>query len=115
MAKRSRKKTAAVAVVIIAAAVAVYALFPYVVSTNVSNLGNGQNAYVYGTVEKRGAYGNVGAFELKGSSGSVWVVWNGTLPADGQKVLVHGTYQNTSLVVFNLKDFKATSVYDWPV
>lgn len=115
MAKRSRKaRNAAIVISIAVAAVAVYALFPYVASSNISSLSNDQHAYIYGTVEKRQASGNVGAFELKGSSGTVWVVWNGTMPTDGQKVLVHGTFESNSLVVFSLKDFQATSVTPWP-
>lgn len=115
MARRSRKtRNAAISVAIVVAAVAVYALFPYVASSNISSLKNDQQAYIYGTVEKREAYGNAGAFELNGSSGTVWVVWNGTMPADGQKVLVHGTIESSSLVIFSLKDFQATSVTPWP-
>lgn len=116
MTRRSRKtRNAAIALAVVVAAVAVYALFPYVASANISSLKNDQQAYIYGTVEKREASGNVGAFELKGSSGSVWVVWNGTMPADGQKVLVHGTFESSSLLVFSVKDFQATSVTQWPI
>ena len=108
------RKAAIIAVIVVVAAVSVYVLFPYVASTKVSTLAPGETAYIYGTVEKRDATGGYAAFELNDGSGNVWVVWNGTLPAVGQKVLVHGTYQQTSLVVFNLDDFKASSVTAWP-
>lgn len=104
-----------VAIIIVLAAVLVYTLLPYVVSTKVSNLHNNENTYVYGTVENRKASGNTGAFEINDGSGNLWVVWNGTLPTDGQKVLVHGTYQKSTLLVFTFADFKAASVTDWPV
>lgn len=117
--KRGRSRAVLAVIIIVIAAVAVYSLLPYVVSTKVSNLHNNQDTYVYGTVEKHYAAGSgnrsVGAFELNDGSGNVWVVWNGTMPSDGQKVLVHGTYHNSSLVVFNLSDMKATNVMDWPV
>lgn len=104
-----------VAIIVVLAAVLVYSLFPYVASTSVSSLKSGETTYIYGTVKSRVASGGPAAFELSDGSGNVWVLWNGTLPSDGQKVLVHGTYHTNNFLVFSQSDFQASSVTGWPV
>ena len=108
-------KTIIAAVIVVIAAVAAYSLFPYVVSTKITDLKTDQAAYIYGTVENRGAYGNISAFDLNDGSGTVLIVWNGTLPANGDKVLIHGTYKQSSFAFFNFSVFEANSVINWPI
>lgn len=115
MALSKRTKVAVAAIVIVIAAVAVYSLFPYVVSTRISNLQNNQTAYIYGTVESRNAFGNTSIFALNDTSGTVYVLWNGTLPSDGEKVLVYGTYKGGEIFFFKFGLLEATSVTAWPI
>lgn len=111
MGKGTRAAMIVVAVAVIA--VVAYAAVPYVVTTKVANLKQDQVAYIYGTVEKRVAFGNVSAFDLNDSSGTILVVWNGTLPTDGEKVLIHGTYKQSSFLVLDYSLFEASSVTPW--
>ena len=107
-------KVAISAVVIIVVAVVSYSVFPYVASTNPKDLKPNQTAYIYGTVDARVSLGNFSAFSLNDSSGNLIVIWNGSLPAHGEKVLVHGTYREYSFLFTNLSAFEATSVTEWP-
>lgn len=106
-------KALTVGVVVILIAVVVYTAFPYVVSTKISNLSNDQTAYIYGTVQNREAFGNTSVFALNDTSGTVYVLWNGTLPANGEKVLVHGTYRGGNVFLFKFGVMEATSVTPW--
>lgn len=107
-------KIAIAAVVIVLVAVAAYSLFPYVATTHVKDLKSDQTTYIYGTVNNRLSFGNFSAFQLNDSTGSVIVLWNGSLPADGAHVLVHGTYR-TSLLFTSAGYFEADSVTNWPI
>lgn len=108
-------KIAVTVVVVVIIAVLAYSLFPYAVSTKVNDLKTNQVTYIYGTVQNRAAFGNISAFELNDSTGKVVVIWNGTLPANGQKVLVHGTFKQSTYVFFKVEIFEATSVTYWPI
>jgi hypothetical protein len=112
MKKGGKAVTAIVAVIVIA--IAAYSLFPYVASTNAKDLKSGQTAYIYGTVEGRVSLGNFSAFSLNYSSGALTVIWNFTLPAHGEKVLVYGKYEQYSILFSNVSVFDAASVTDWP-
>ena len=107
-------KVAISVVVIIVVALVAYSVFPYVASSNAKDLRNNQSAYVYGTVDSRVSLGNFSAFSLNYSSGNLVVIWNGSLPAHGERVLVHGTYKEYSILFTNLSAFEATSVIEWP-
>lgn len=109
----SRKTKVATAIIVVIAAVSVYAILPYALSTNVSNLQNGQSAYVYGTVQGRTAFGATSVFDLNSTSGTIYVIWNGTLPSVGEKVLVHGTYKGGDFFSVNVGVLEATSVTQW--
>ncbi len=115
MALSKSTKVATAAVIVVIAAIAVYSLFPYVASTKVSNLQNDQTTYIYGTVVSRNAFGNTSVFGVNDTSGTVYVVWNGTLPANGEKVLVHGTYRGGQIFFLKYGIFEATSVTPWPI
>ncbi len=115
MALSKRTRVAAAAVIVVIAAVAVYSLFPYVASTKISNLQNDQTTYIYGTVVNREAFGNTSVFGVNDTSGTVYVLWNGTLPANGDKVLVHGTYRGGNIFFFKYGIFEASSVTPWPI
>lgn len=108
-------KIAIAVVVIVVVAAVVYSLVPYGVATPVKDLKSNQTAYIYGTVQGRVSIGNFSAFKLNDSSGSVIVVWNGSLPADGSKVLVHGTYRELTPLLSGLSYFEADSVLNWPI
>lgn len=109
----SRKAKVATVIAVAIAAVAVYALLPYAVSSNVSTLQNNQTAYVYGTVQGRYALGQTSVFGLNTTSGMVYVIWNGTTPSIGAKVLVHGTYKGGDLFSVNIGVIEATNVIPW--
>lgn len=111
--KATRITIAVVAVVVVA--VAAYSLFPYVATTRISNLSNDQSAYIYGSVQDRASIGNLSAFKLTDSSGSILVLWNGSLPAIGSKVLVHGTMKETGFLNINVSIFEAGTVINWPI
>ncbi len=109
----SRKAKVTAVFIVIIAAVAVYALLPYAVSSDVSTLQNNQTAYVYGTVQGRYALGQTSVFGLNTTSGMVYVIWNGTTPSIGEKVLVHGIYKGGDLFSVNIGVIEATSVFPW--
>ncbi len=115
MALSKGAKVAIAAVVVVLIAVVAYSLIPYVATTQVKDLKNNQTTYIYGTVQSRFSVGNFSGFKLNDSSGSVFVVWNGTLPSDGSKVMVHGTFREISPALFGLSYFEATSVIPWPI
>lgn len=115
MALSKGAKVAITAVVVVLIAVVAYSLIPYVATTHVNDLKNNQTTYIYGTVQERFSLGNFSGFKLNDSSGSVFVVWNGTLPAVGSKVMVHGTFREISSAFFGLGYFEATSVTVWPI
>lgn len=115
MALSKGAKVAIIAVVVVVVAVSAYSLFPYVATTHVKDLKSDQTTYIYGTVQNRVSLGNFSAFRLNDSSGSVIVVWNGTLPTDGSKVLVHGTYRESTILFTNVGVFEADSVINWPI
>ncbi|MEM0158422.1 MAG: hypothetical protein QXV22_03905 [Thermoplasmataceae archaeon] len=103
------------AIAVVAIAVIAYSVFPYASAAPIKNLKVGQPAYIYGTVQERLSIGNFSGFRLNDSSGSVFVEWNGTLPANGEKVLVHGTLEEISPNFLKLIYFKADSVIYWPI
>lgn len=106
-----RRTLIVVAFVIVVALVA-YSVFPVLVSSNISSLKVGNDSYIYATVESRTSFFGLSGFTVNQSSNSIFVVWNGTLPAVGEKVLVNGQVegiQSLSAIYIN-----AHSVYDWP-
>ncbi len=115
MALSKGAKVAIATVVVVLIAVVAYSLIPYVATTQVKDLKNNQTTYIYGTVQSRVSLGNFSAFKLNDSSGSVIVLWNGTLPADGSRVLVHGTYRELSPLLPGISYFEADSVLNWPI
>ncbi|WP_393970708.1 hypothetical protein OXIME_000939 [Oxyplasma meridianum] len=108
------KKTIVVIAFVIAVAVVAYAVFPILASTNLSSLKVGDNSYVYASVESRTSILGLSGFTLNQSSTHVFVIWNGTLPAVGEKVLVHGEVKGLELSNVSIIYISATSVYYWP-
>ncbi|MHB1470153.1 MAG: hypothetical protein ACYCSA_00625 [Thermoplasmataceae archaeon] len=109
-----KKSIVAVAVVIIVALVA-YAVFPIVVSTSISSLKVGDDSYVYATVESRTSFLGFSGFTMNQSSSSIFVMWNGTLPAIGEKVLVNGEVKGFQSSGLSAIYISANSVYNWPI
>ena len=108
-----KKTIVAVALVIVVAVVA-YAVFPIFASTNVSSLKVGEDSYVYATVQSRTSFLGFSGFTVNQSSSNVFVLWNGTLPAVGEKVLVHGEVEGVQSSGISVIYIAASSVYDWP-
>jgi len=102
-----------VAFVIVVALVA-YSVFPVLVSTDISSLKVGNDSYVYATVESRTSLFGFSGFTVNQSSNSIFVVWNGTLPAVGEKVLVNGEVEGIQSSGISAIYISAHSVYDWP-
>lgn len=99
------------ALVLVLVAVAAYALFPYAVSSSISSLKPGSTVYVYGRVtSQRLALANLSVFQLSSGSDTIYVEWNGGLPATGTMVLVHGRVGE----FFGVKYIEADSVIVWP-
>lgn len=115
MAKSLVSRIATLTVVVVLVAVVGYAFFPYAASTKVTDLTNDQTAYIYGMVKTRQAFGNESIFSVNDTSGTVYVLWNGTVPSIGENVLVHGTYREGSLFHLSFGIFVATSVTPWPI
>lgn len=109
--KNSGKKVAIAAIVIVAALVALYGITPYAITTKISNIKPNTTVYIYGTVEKRLAFGQFSGFNMSDGTGSVYVIWNGTLPASGERVIVHGEVK--SLFLSNNEFVQASSVNQW--
>ena len=110
---KTRTKVAIVVIAVVVIAIASYALFPYVASTKITDLQNDQTAYVYGTVGSRVSIGNFNAFNITDGSGSIIVIWNGTLPSPGTKVLVHGNVHEYSILFSKYRVVDASTVYPW--
>jgi|YelNatPaOPRAMG01_1025707.scaffolds.fasta_scaffold59379_3 exonuclease VII large subunit len=108
------KKTIVVIAFVLVVAVVAYAVFPILASTNVSSLKVGEDSYVYATVQSRTSFLGFSGFTVNQSSSQVFVLWNGTLPAVGEKVLVHGEVKGVQSSGFSAIYISATSVYDWP-
>jgi cytochrome c-type biogenesis protein CcmE len=87
-------RTAGVVLAVIVIVVAAYAFFPYVAATRIADLNTGSTAYVYGVVKGRTSLGGINVFSVSDSTGSIYVSWNGSLPAVGSHVLVHGTVKS---------------------
>lgn len=115
MAKNVAGRKVAIAIIaVVVIAVVAYSLFPYVVSTKISNLATNKDAYVYGTVGSRVSIGTFNAFNMTDGTGSVLVIWNGTLPSPGTKILVHGHVNEYTFLFAQYKVIEADSVYQWP-
>lgn len=85
--------------------------FPNFVSSKVTDLNVGSRVFLYGTVTDRVSLGGlISGFVLHENSGSVFVAYNGTLPALGEHVLVHGTVKQYFGHVYVLANF----VSWWP-
>lgn len=84
-------KLLAVVLMVLVVLLALYS-FPYIVSAKVTNLDVGSSVFLYGIVTDRISLGGlISGFVLHEGSGSVFVAYNGTLPALGEKVLAYGT------------------------
>ena len=104
-----RNVVLAVTVVIVIAVVA-YGVFPYAVSANINDLKPDSTVYLYGNVSSRISVLAFSDFDLHQGNKTVLVLWNGTLPAVGENVLVHGTVGQRNLFVTYVQ---ASSVYQW--
>ncbi len=105
-----RNVVLAVTAVIVIAVVA-YGVFPYAVSANIKDLKPDSTVYLYGNVSGRISLLSFSGFELHQGNNSVLVIWNGTLPAVGENVLVHGTVGQKNL--FGVTFVRASSVSQW--
>ena len=105
-----RNVVLAVTIVIVVAVVS-YGVFPYAVSANIKDLKPDSTVYLYGNVSSRIAVGNFGFFYLNQENNSVKVFWNGTMPAVGENVLVHGTVSQKN--IFGVQYVQASSVSQW--
>ena len=103
--KNSGKKVAIAAIVIVVALVALYGITPYAITTKISNLKPNTVVYIYGTVEKRLAFGQFSGFNMSDGTGSVFVIWNGTLPAPGDHVLLPNLVMQKQYKYLTLKRF----------
>ena len=105
-----RNVVLAVTVVIVVAVVS-YGVFPYAVSANIKDLKPDSTVYLYGNVSSRISLLTFSGFELNQGNKSVMVFWNGTLPAVGENVLVHGTVSQKN--IFGVEYVQASSVSQW--
>jgi hypothetical protein len=95
---------------LVAVVVLGYASFPYAVSTKIDALRPGATVYVYGQVSsQRFALANISVFRVSDATGSVYVAWNGSLPAAGDRVLIHGVVEDVLGVMY----IRADAVVVW--
>jgi len=102
-------RTVVVVIAVIVMVVAAYAFLPYMLRTNIADLNTGSTAYVYGVVKARTSLAGISVFTVSDSTGSIFVSWNGSLPAVGSHVLVHGTVKS----LLGTKYLVADSVTAW--
>ena len=106
--KKSQKKLVAVLVIIVLALIA-YGIIPAAIATSPGSMHNGDTYYIYGTVAHRLTYDNSSVLQVNDSGHCFYVFYNGSAPAVGTHVLVHGKYNND----FIFSAIKANSVYSW--
>ena len=106
--KKKEKKLVAVLIIIVAALLA-YGIIPAAIVTSPGSMHNGDTYYIYGSVAHRFTYDNLSVLEVNDSGHCFYVFYNGSAPAIGTHVLVHGKYSND--VIFSA--IKASSVYSW--
>lgn len=111
--KHTGLKVVAAIVVVVIVGFAIYEVYPSFVSTKISDLKSGTTADVYGKVMGRLTFGSFGAFTLAQGNESVTVVWNGTMPAVGDNVLVRGTVNSPVSFVPTTDYIDASSVVVW--
>jgi cytochrome c-type biogenesis protein CcmE len=107
-----RKTSLAAGLIILVLVVAIvgYAVYPYIVSTKIDQLHDGATVYVYGKVtSSRFAFANISLFQVSDNTGSVYVAWDGALPATGAQVLIHGEVES----ILGATYIKADSVTVW--
>lgn len=110
----SGRRLALAVVTVLVAAIVVYGVFPYAATTSIGNLKAGTTVYLYGNVSSRFAVGGVSLFYLTQGNESVAVAWNGTLPATGSHVLVHGKVESSARVFgLGFQYILAYSVTQW--
>ena len=97
------------ATIVIVVAVVSYGVFPYAVSANIKDMKPDSTVYLYGNVSSRISLLTFSGFELNQGNNSVMIFWNGTLPAVGENVLVHGTVSREAGFVY----VQASSVSQW--
>ncbi len=95
------------------AAVAIYGLIPYTVTSDIGKFSPGSTVYVYGNVTSRFAAGSISLFDLTQGNQSVAVLWNGSIPSLGTHVLVHGTVKGSTGLFLNFRYIDASSVTVW--
>lgn len=105
--KKNEKKILAVLLIIVLALIA-YGIIPVVMASNPDSMHGGNSYYIYGTVTSRLEIDNTTTFEVNDSGHYFYVFYNGSAPAVGSHVLVHGEYSNIIIDTIS-----ATSVYPW--
>ena len=106
--KKNGKKILAVLLIIVLALIA-YGIIPAVITTSPSSMHSGDTYYIYGTVNSRMTVDNSSIIEIDDSGHYFYVFYNGSAPAIGSHVLVHGEYSN---ILFT-NTINATSIYPW--
>jgi len=97
-------------ILVLVVAIVGYAVYPYIVSTKIDQLHDGATVYVYGKVtSSRFAFANISLFQVSDNTGSVYVAWDGALPATGAQVLIHWEVES----ILGATYIKADSVTVW--
>ncbi len=105
--KKAERKLITVLIIIILAVIA-YGIVPVALATSPGSMHSGNTYYIYGTVTNRIEIDNTSAFEVDDSGHNFGVFYNGSAPAVGSHVLVHGKYSD-----FFGRHMSASSIYTW--
>ncbi len=90
--KSGRKKIIASVVIVIIASLLIYSLIPPVVNTAPANMHSGKTYYIYGNIIGIISFNGKSLISVNDSGSNVAVAYNGSTPAVGTHVLVHGKY-----------------------
>ncbi len=90
--KSGRKKIIASVIIVIIAALLIYSLIPPVANTAPANMHSGKTYYIYGNVTGTVSINGKSLISVDDDGSNIAVSYNGSTPAVGTHVLVHGKY-----------------------